>query len=321
MTGNLDMLKIFRDIRVGIEVGRKARLGWFDVEFTMYGSVCYHPQQDKRYYRISSRQEDVYDFIESSMLLDMYASDMMSYTIKCAVPAGMQEEIANEVKRELAKRLKEKYSIEYFRTLYALADTCAANSAEEVLWAECDALEGTFDKERLTMFQHMVEYAYKCKTLSKRGYQQLIDWYQDELKNMDDDFISKDMFETTMYGAGYIDDFGKIKFISNAKRDNIYNKLYSYQKKGFFVTPIISKQYWYNYVYTLQDVITDFKTELKRTFDEETIQRLQALTGKDSETLNDTQRALIQQIKENENEEQLSTMQRYLVQWGINDKQ
>ena len=317
MTGNLDMLKVFRDIRVGIEVGRKAKLGWFDVEFTMYGSVCYHPQEKKRYYRISSRQEDIYDFIENSMLQDVYASDLMTHTIKCAVPAGMQEEIANEVKRELAKKLKEQYTKDYFIMLYALADSCDENGAEEILWAECEDLEGTFDKERLTMFKHMVEYAYKCKTLSKRGYQNLMEWYQDELKNMDDDFISKDIFEVTMYGAGYIDEQGKIKFVSNAKRENIYGKLYEYQRKGLFVTPVISKTYWYNYEYRLQDVIVDFKAELIKKFDDHTISHLKMLGHTEAKTPNEIQKALIHQITLNNEDKPVSTMQRYLSQWGI----
>lgn len=317
MTGNLDMLKVFRDIRVGIEVGRKAKLGWFDVEFTMFGTVCYNRQENKRYYRISSRQEDVYDFIEQCMLQDMYASDMMMHTIKCAVPAGMQEEIANEVKRELAKMLKEAYPIEYFVNLYALADACIENNAAEPLWAECDILEGTFDKEKLTTFKLIVEYAYKSKNLSRRSYQQLMDWYQEELKNMDDDFISKDLFEVTMYGAGYMDEQGRMKFVSNAKRDNIYTKVYEYQRKGLFVTPVVNKTYWYNYEYRLQDVIQDFKDALKCKFDAKTVENIQSLCYREKKVLDENMQTLLQRMKDEGTAVQVSTLIRYATQWGI----
>lgn len=37
MTGNLDMMMKFRDLRVAEAIGKKAALGWFDVEFTVYG--------------------------------------------------------------------------------------------------------------------------------------------------------------------------------------------------------------------------------------------------------------------------------------------
>ena len=48
MTGNLNMMMKFRDLQVAEDVGKKAELGWFDVEFTMYG--CAYLNDGKMYY-------------------------------------------------------------------------------------------------------------------------------------------------------------------------------------------------------------------------------------------------------------------------------
>ena len=104
----------FRDIQVAEDVGKKAALGWFDVEFTMYGCAYWEKEQDKLYYKVSTQAEDIYDFIEQSAAKDIYPSNVLSLSKKCPVPAGMKEWIAQDVKVELAQKLKVIYPKDCF---------------------------------------------------------------------------------------------------------------------------------------------------------------------------------------------------------------
>lgn len=52
MTVDLDMMLDLRDLQVARDVQRRAEMGWFDVEFTMYG--CAYYQNGERYYRVSA---------------------------------------------------------------------------------------------------------------------------------------------------------------------------------------------------------------------------------------------------------------------------
>ena len=61
MTGNLQMLIQLHDEVVAEEVGKMAELGYFDVEFTMYG--CAYLECGKRYYKVSPEAADIYQFI------------------------------------------------------------------------------------------------------------------------------------------------------------------------------------------------------------------------------------------------------------------
>ena len=134
MTGNLQMLMRLHDEVVAEEVGQMSELGYFDAEFSMYG--CAYLENGKRYYKVSPDAADIYRFIEQSNLRNIFPSNVIQYTKKCAVPAGMQEVIAQDVKVELAKQLAENFPIEFFETLYRLADQVTEDRASALLWQD-----------------------------------------------------------------------------------------------------------------------------------------------------------------------------------------
>ena len=86
MTVDLNMMIDLRDLQVAMDVARKAEMGWFDVEFTMY--ACSYAIGEKRYYKISAEAEKIYDFIENSRQNGCIASNIMKMTKKCPVPVG-----------------------------------------------------------------------------------------------------------------------------------------------------------------------------------------------------------------------------------------
>ena len=60
-----------RDIQAASEVARRAELGWFDVEFTMYGSA--YLENGKRYYQVSAEAEKIYEILNK---MDIYLKDI-----------------------------------------------------------------------------------------------------------------------------------------------------------------------------------------------------------------------------------------------------
>jgi len=187
----------------------------------------------------------------------------MQLTKRCAVPAGMKELLVQELKKELAKKLHETYLKDFFVALSNVAKDCVNNDALMLLWKEADALEGVFDEERLRLFENLVHYVYSCRKIEAVNYEKLLAWIKKEYKNMDDNLVSKDIFEKTLYGIAYgLGD--KIEYMENAQRDYIYGKAYELEKQDVFVTPVLSRTYWYNYEYRLTDVIQDFKKSCVR---------------------------------------------------------
>lgn len=312
MTGNLQMLMRLHDEVVAEEVGQMAELGYFDTEFTMYG--CAYLENGKRYYKVSPDAADIYRFIEQSNLRNIFPSNVIQYTKKCAVPAGMKEVIAQDVKVELAKQLAENFPTEFFETLYRLADQVTEDRASALLWQQVEALEGLFDIERLRRFEELLNYMYSCRNLTSQTFADLHRWLKDERKSMMENFETKDIFEKTMYGAMYVDG-ERLRYVENARLEYVYEKIYDIESQGGVVTPVFAKTYWYNYRYRLADVIRDYKQALQDTFTAEHLEKLEKIryTDRFENLFVDT----VLQVRERFGIKPVETLLRYGDRWGV----
>ena len=328
MTGDLNLMMQLRNrqimseiqkdanVKVAEDIGKMAELGYFDVEFTMYGCAYWNPENDKMYYKVSSLAEDIYTFTETAMLQHMYASNIVAETKTMPVPSGMKELIAQDVKMSLARELQKIYPKDFFVNLYQLAARCANNQAADVLWQEAEHLAGRFDEEQLRRFEEMVNYTYSCRSIKEDTYQQLIDWLKEERSNMADDFVSKDIFEKTLYAVAYEQD-GAIQYIENAQKDYIYEKAYTLEQQGIFVTPVFSKTFWYNYEYRLADVKKDFRVLVREVMNAEYIEKIKTLRGTVNSDLADQLSNMICEVSAKWGDNCANTLTRYAHRWGI----
>ena len=308
MTGNLQMLMHLHDEVVAEEVGKMAELGYFDTEFTMYG--CAYLENGKRYYKVSPEAADIYRFIEQSNLCNIFPSNVVQYTKKCAVPAGMKEVIAQDVKVELAKQLSGLFPMAFFDTLHFLADQITEDMASAMLWQRVEELEGLFDIESLRRFEELLNYMYSCRKLTPHTFEKLHRWLKDERKSMMENFETKDIFEKTMYGAMYVDG-ERLRYVENARLEYVFDKIYDIEGKGGVVTPVFAKTYWYNYRYRLADVIRD----LHDVFTADYLERMEKIrrTDRFEDLFVDT----VLKVREQFGIEPAETLLRYGDRWGI----
>lgn len=312
MTGNLQMLMMLHDEVVAEEVGKMAELGYFDVEFTMYG--CAYLENGKRYYKVSPDAADIFGFIERANLRDVFPSNVVQFTKKCAVPAGMKEVIAQDVKVELAKQLQEMFPVEFFESLTQLASQVTENTASEMLWQQVDELEGLFDIEKLRRFEDLLDYMYSCRKVPPEEFARFHAWLKDERKSMMENFETKDIFEKTMYGALYLDG-ERLRYVENARMEYVYEKVYGIESKGGVVTPVFAKTFWYNYRYRLADVIQDYKQELHRVFDGSYLKRIEKVRRDDTRCQLFEETLL--EVEQKYGESPAETLRRYANRWGI----
>ena len=323
MTGNLEMLFAMRNkeiakahkdanLQTADDVQAMAELGYFDTEFTMYG--CAYLENGKRYYKVSPEAADIYRFIEQSNLRNIFPSNVVQYTKKCAVPAGMKEVIAQDVKVELAKQLSGLFPMAFFDTLHFLADQITEDTASAMLWQRVEELEGLFDIESLRRFEELLNYMYSCRKLTPHTFEKLHRWLKDERKSMMENFETKDIFEKTMYGAMYVDG-ERLRYVENARLEYVYDKIYDIEGKGGVVTPVFAKTYWYNYRYRLADVIRDYKQALHDVFTADYLERMEKIrrTDRFEDQFVDT----VLKVREQFGIEPAETLLRYGDRWGI----
>jgi len=295
-------------------VAQLFELGWFDVEFTMYG--CAYLEDGKVFYKASPAEQDIYAFIEKSANKSIFPSNVMEYTVECPVPSGMKQMIAQDVKVDLGKQLREAFPQEFLELLYELGVEATNNTCAEQLWEEADQLEGKFDENLLRLFEDKVHFVHSCRHLNEAEYKKLLAWIAEERKNMEDSAICKDIFEKTMYGIAY-EENGKIKHIENARLGYVYRKAHLFERQGKFVTPVFYQTYWYNYKYRLPDVLEDFHKELLEECGEAYRNEVKAIKHSGSGLTLDRFNEAMAEVKEKYGNAAAETLTRYGYRWGV----
>lgn len=304
------------NVQAAQTVRQMADLGWFDTEYTMYG-CAYLNTEGVMCYRISSEEDDIYHFIEKSTRYDIFPSNVKTLSKKYPVPAGMQELVSTEIKKDLAKECQKAYPRQFFETLYCLADSLRTNSAKEWLWQEASQLEGKFEEHALNCFENLVHYTYSTLKLTHEEYQKLLLWIEDERKNMDDNFVSKDMFEKNMYGFCYLEN-GQPHYLANAQRGYVYRMAYNYEEQGKDVGNIYSQTYWYNnYQYRLTNVVSDFKKSLQQAYPITYMMQLKKMKEQVKPLTKNEFFSTFNYGHLNESDDVFKTLLRYGKRWGI----
>ena len=153
------------------------------------------------------------------------------------------------------------------------------DDAQMFLDERTELLEGVFEEDRLHDFLTLVEYFHSHRALTDQSYQRYLHWYKDEMMNLEDNIVCKDIFEVTMYGVGY-EKNGNYTYLVNANQEKIYSKVQELEQNGVFVGPVLAKRYWYNYEYRLPDVINEFKNRLKHTYTKDFLKTVKAIVSK-----------------------------------------
>lgn len=274
MGADINKIIRMRDVEIADGMGRQAELGWFDVEFTMYGTA--YLAEGELCYRISDQPDDIYHFMEKSKVRDLYCSNVLSCTERCPVPMGMKEEKALDVKKALARQLRDAYPEELFRLLAQIAEEAREDSAYPLLLQAQQELEGCFDESRLLCYEELADDCYGYLKLSRSHYAQIRNWLKRERKNMEDDCPSKDIFEKHFYGLVYGQE-GTYHYLEDSLREYIYQRKYDLEQQGIMTTPIFSKTLWYNYKYRLPDARRDFLHHFHQTINAAYLQKWQTL--------------------------------------------
>lgn len=295
-------------------VGRRAELGWFEVEFIMFG--CAYLLDGNVHYKVSSQAEDIYHFVESAAVEKIYTSNVLRYSEKCSVPSGMHDLIATDVKKDLARELRRRYSPAFFAELQNLAESTEQNGAVDLLWEEADALEGVFSEEKLDEFEMLVAYAYMHNGVDLPTYRNLMKWIHEERKNMDDRPISKDFYEKTIYGFAYEKD-GSIKYVDNVLLSYIYEKMEQIEQEGYITTPILSHTFWFEQNRQTAQVVREFKALMEEKYDRAYMEKIKAIRKSRAMISEEDMLQQIASVQEQYGEHAARTMLRYAYNRGL----
>lgn len=249
---DLRRMSVFRDVQVAMDFQQMASLGYIDTEFTMYG--CAYWANDQRQYVISSKEADIWRFIEESKKSGRYTTPIATLTKVCPVPMGQKEAIADQVKLDLAQELQADYPAAFWAEFKQMAAMTATDAAKPIIETICQKAAASFSEEQLTLAEDLVILAYDGKVLSEASCQTFMKQLAHERDKLLDDVVAKDILEKHFYTLLYEVSPGRWKRLTNARREWILQKKSRLEKEGRLVAPIYAKTYWYNNQQTLDDV-------------------------------------------------------------------
>lgn len=314
MTVGMDKLNtLFRDFKVAEDVSKMMELRRFEIEYTMYGSMFL--ENGKVKYIVSGNEDKIISFINDRKNFMKYPFPVMKHTVKTLVPSGTEEDIVRMVKVNLAKNMRGYFSCVFLRDFYALAANENDDSAKEILDELQMRLYGMYRAENLLLFEGLMDFAYRAKHIKESTCKKYEFWLNEEWHQMEDMPELEDQFSKELYGFASKEN-EKIKVYYNAEKAKVYEKSEMLSQRGYLVSQIYTKRYWYNYDKTLKDIRMEFHQLLENLFDEtyfSYLQRIKALSSV-------IDRAKVEKLEKIYGVESLmiqNVLERYMQYWNI----
>lgn len=210
-------MNLFRDVQVAEEFHQMAAEGYIDTEFTMYATTWL--DGGERHYLVSADEARVIDFLDGAVRAGIAPLPIRSLTETCPVPLGEKENIAHNVKLELARSLQQDYPLEFFQLLARFAAQDGDDAAVPLLKKWCKKTVNRFSEELLTVVEALADMAWRRKSLTRESYRIFCDWAEKERENFAEDIIPKDVRAKTWYTLCSFDASGRIKRVTNARKE------------------------------------------------------------------------------------------------------
>lgn len=305
---------MYRDVLVALDVGKKAEMGYYDVEMTAYGSA--YMKNGERNYLLSMDAAKVYDFLENAVLEDLYPTVVAENFFKKPIPRGFKELLALDLKKDTAKAMQKRYSTEFLAELQDLADSMWQDSAADLLGEYMGSIKYSFDRMKFDLFESTLVWAMNHKKLGKKDYQILLQELNEERNSISNELRPHDVFNQTFYAVGY-EVNGRIEYIYDARKEYVYKKKLAMELEGVLVSPLVEETIFYNYTYRVSDARKDFIKRLPQVFPESYWRVLQMIKRLPSKITGQEFQGMAVEMSTKYGEGVADTLKMYANRWDV----
>ena len=265
----------FRDLVCAMAVGEMSQMGCFEEEFITYG--CAFWQEGHIKYLVTGKSESMEDFLVECALKDWYPTPVSVRLDRSMVAAGEREEIRQNFKLDMVRQLRRLYNQPFFTAMAHIAQAPANDQAYPLLMTMQEELEGHFDDTELRLYEELARLALKRKVLSRESFLQIVDWLADTRSQMADDAVVKEQNSRTFAGFASQQPDGRLKYYVNAQPQTVQERQREEEAKGFLVTPVLQKTYWFKSENMLMAKRQEFETLLKGCVNDAYMTRLRTI--------------------------------------------
>ena len=318
----LDLMKWYYDTKRdedGMEeFKRLLELGCFGKEFCIYGFA--YEDQEGIAYRVSGKAINLHEFIKYSAISGCYPTPVICNYQRRIAPSGSEDTVKNILKKDTAYLLQQTYNQAYFSAMKRVSSLPANNSGYALLSRMRDYLDGRFVRSELELFEGLLLETFNAKKLTLQSYMEFAIWLKDVRKQMENDILEKTLYEKSFSGFSYVDDYGNIKYFTDAFLQTTYETRENYELKGRVVSPIYVRKYWLKEMGQFVKIKNEFEVHIQECFDEHYWSLLEEIKAMPSAIPTEffVEQAVL--VKENCSDQAYENLLRYGQRWGIEIK-
>ena len=304
-----------RDLKCSQDVEKMTELRRFEEEFNVYG-ISYK-KENQIWHQVSSDPIELFEFIEHAVCKNIYPTVINQWINRVLVPAGEEEYFLLETKQSLAKKQKRIYTSVFFDHFYKFANTKNSNAAYPCLKQLQEDLIGRFDREKLNLFDKLLLYSLEAKKITSSTYHEFKNWVESQYQQMEDDIIIKKDLKRTYSGIKYYDENNTIKYYLNAKPEIVYFKREQLILENKIVTPIWTKNYWFQHIPNGADVRKQFLSEMNSHYSEKIMSLFSYIHTLPSAIPNKEYQDWMSELEQNHLTEQFQVATFYANIWNV----
>lgn len=316
--GVSEELSLFRDVQVALEVRSMAALGKFPKEITVYGLTYY--QAGQRQYMISADSSKLISFLNDAENRKYFPTPIETYSERLVIPEGYEEDVVHRIKLQLARKLQNAYPSEVFVALENLSNQIPNDSMESRLLNYRKKLESVFYKDKLQAFQALCTRAYLRKNISGLVYQQLANWCQKRLIQLEENIPPSSKKEKNFYGLAVLQEHKIGRCVINANLKCIYEEQCALEKQGLLLTSWHRKAFHVEKQESLQGLKGQMADILVEIYDQDLIYLMEQVEQAPSVIEPQSWRKLLEQMAVL-GEKARALVWYYGRQWGVNMQQ
>ena len=248
----------------------------FETECTVYGYV-WKDRNGRKQYTTSEDHLIIHQSFEEKELLGYVMSPIRSLSIRLIMKEETKDDSIFLQKLRWSKTLQQCYNDDYFRILEKLCGVANDNRAFDMLYQWQCMIEGYYDADMVKLFEGAVIEAYKIKHLTRDTYQKFCRWIQLSKKQISQQGHRVDHFSRIFYGVAYEKSKNDFKYLCNANKQSLFDRLLEFDAKDIFYTPIFEKEYVYHRSNDLKDIRKMFENHLRTIMDDSYLQSMKAI--------------------------------------------
>lgn len=256
------MTTSLKDVSSAQMIHALAEMNCFEHECTIYG-YAWKDTDGRIRLTTSDNERSIYSSYQNKTLKWYLLSPVHQWTTRVLLSEETKENILLGLKLHLCERLSQQFDEKYFEILKELAVLPADSRAMPILLEWLKEIDGYFDEDAVLLFEGAVNFAYLSKHLTLENFLSFTSWIQQYRKQISRKVQVKDTYERTFFGIAYEIKRGHYRYLCNANKKTILDRIIELDTKGVFHTPIYFKKYFYHMSSELKNVRNQFEQAIR----------------------------------------------------------